>query len=106
MDFTNTGKRLRKQRLAQNLKQAELAEKTNLSIDYISKLERGERIPRLPNFIAILNELNISADEVLSDVLKKGYISRTSEYVRRIGELPKDEQERILEIISVYLDKR
>lgn len=106
MDYTNIGKRLKKYRVMQNLKQAELAEKTGLSIDYISKLERGERIPKIPNFVHILNALNASADEVLGGDLKRGYESRTSEYIERIGKLPKKEQERLFDILEVYLENR
>lgn len=105
MDFTNAGKRLRKKRNELDMKQSQLAERTNLSIDYISKLERGERVPKLPVFINIINELGISADEVLGDSLNKGYVTRTCAYIERIGMLNKDEQERVFNILEACLNK-
>ncbi|MCL2050559.1 MAG: helix-turn-helix transcriptional regulator, partial [Lachnospiraceae bacterium] len=79
MNFTNVGKKFRQKRLSLNLNQAQFAEKVDLSVDYISKLERGERIPKIPCFVKILNALDLSADEVLSDIIDKSYVSRTSE---------------------------
>jgi transcriptional regulator with XRE-family HTH domain len=106
MDFTLMGKRLKKHRLAKNLKQTELAEKTNLSVDYISKMERGQRIPAIPVFVELLNVLEVSADDILSGTVKQGYVRRTAEYVERIGKLPKNDQERIFDILDAYLEKR
>jgi len=106
MDFLNVGKRLRKKRKELNFNQEQFAEKVDLSPDYISKLERGERIPRIPCFITILNALDLSADEVLCDSLNKSYVTRTSEYLERIGKLPKEEQERLFNMIEVLLEGR
>ncbi|MCL2052002.1 MAG: helix-turn-helix transcriptional regulator [Lachnospiraceae bacterium] len=106
MNLANIGKEIRKKRKTLNLKQAQLAEKADLSVDYISKLERGERIPKIPCFITILNVLGLSADEVLSDSLDKSYVSRTSEYLDRIGKLTKKEQERLFSMIELFLDEQ
>jgi len=105
MDFSDIGKRLKEKRKALNLNQAQFAEMVDLSVDYISKLERGERIPKIPCFVSLLNALDLSADEVLSENLNKSYVSRTSEYLDRIGKLPKKEQNLIFNMIELFLDK-
>jgi hypothetical protein len=38
--------------------------------------------------------------------VKQGYVRRTAEYVERIGKLPKNDQERIFDILDAYLEKR
>ena len=104
MDFTRAGNKIKQKRLELNLNQAQLAENVDLCTDYISKLERGERIPGLTNLIKILNVLDLSADEVLSDHLNKSYKSRTTKYSERIGKLSKSEQNRIFKVLDAYLD--
>jgi len=105
MDFSKAGNKIKKQRLALKITQAQLAEKVDLCNDYISKLERGERTPKLPCLVKILNALDLSADEVLFDQVDKGYESRMSKYAERIGSLPKNEQNRIFKMLDAYFDR-
>lgn len=56
--------RLRRQR---GLSQAELAEHLDLSVDYISRLERGQRLPALPVLIAIRDLFGVSFDVLLAE---------------------------------------
>lgn len=69
IDYKTIGKRIRKQRLAQNLSQEALAELCNVGTTHISHIETGNCIPSLKVFIAILNALSCSADEILCDEL-------------------------------------
>ena len=73
MKFESIGKHIREYRLKNNMRQEDLAEKTDLSVNYIGMLERGEKIPSLETFIVLLNVLGASADIVLADVLESGY---------------------------------
>ena len=59
--------------------------KIGVSIETISSIERGIKMPRLQNFVAIANQLGVSADELLQDELDfvQSYISLES---GRIGE--------------------
>ncbi|MCL2254461.1 MAG: helix-turn-helix transcriptional regulator [Lachnospiraceae bacterium] len=106
MDYSYIGMRIKKHREKRGLSQAKFAEIVNLSDDYISKIERGDRLPKLPPFIEILNALDVSADEILFEVLERSYESRIAEYVERIGNLSKKEQERIFNILDVCLRDR
>lgn len=40
MEFLSIGRNIRKYRMAQNLRQEDLAEKTGLSVNYIGAIER------------------------------------------------------------------
>ena len=73
MNLNTIGKNIKKYRLANGLRQEDLALKSGLTANYISLVERGRKIPSLSSFIAILNALDISADVILADVLSKGY---------------------------------
>lgn len=76
MKLDTIGKNIRKFREIKKLRQEDLAEKTDLTTNYIGMIERGEKIPSLETFINILNSLGVSADMVLSDVLDNGYTVR------------------------------
>jgi len=55
MKLDTIGKNIRKFRLARKLRQEDLAEKTDLTTNYIGMVERGEKIPSLETFIKIVN---------------------------------------------------
>jgi transcriptional regulator with XRE-family HTH domain len=53
-------------RNAAGMTQARLAEITNLSVDSISRIERGERAPSLESIEKIANALKVKASELLN----------------------------------------
>lgn len=63
------GQRLREQRLKHHLTLEQVAEKADLSANYIGMVERGLKEPGLATIVKILNALNISADELLCDLV-------------------------------------
>ena len=78
------GKYIRQYRTERKMRQEDLAEKANLSPNYIGMIERGEKIPSLETLIDILNALEISADMVLCDVLKTGYKVKSSVFSEKL----------------------
>lgn len=103
MDLTSIGKNIRKHRKIQGLRQEDVAEKTGISTNYYGVIERGEKIPALDTFVAILNALDISADQVLSDVLKVSYTARNSALDEKMKELPESERARIYDVLDVMI---
>ncbi|MCI9462526.1 MAG: helix-turn-helix transcriptional regulator [Lachnospiraceae bacterium] len=103
MDWRSIGENIRKKRLAKSWKQATLAEKVDLSNSYIGMIERGEKMPKLETFVHITNALDTTSDEILEGVLNRGYEIRMSEYIKKIGILPKEEQDRIYDVLDVML---
>ena len=59
------GQRLREQRIKHGLTLEQLAEKSELSSNYIGMVERGLKEPGLATIVKLLNALNISADTLL-----------------------------------------
>ncbi len=103
MNLDTIGKNIKKYRLAKKLRQEDLAEKTDLSTNYIGMLERGEKIPSLETLINILNILEISADMVLSDVLNTGYTVKNSILDDKLAKLTDKDRNRIYDVIDVLL---
>ena len=69
IDYKTIGSKIRKYRTARNLSQEQLAELCDVGTTHISHIETGNCIPSLKVFIAILNALSCSADELLCDEL-------------------------------------
>lgn len=103
MDYRTIGANLRKIRTQNKLRQEDVAERANLSVNYIGAVERGERLPSLETFITILNAIGASADVVLSDVLENGYEIKNSILADKLKTLSKDELSRVYEVIDALL---
>lgn len=103
MDLKDVGMRIRQKRLEKSWRQEDLAEKANLSTSYVGMIERGEKCPSLETFIIIANTLEVSADVLLSGVLKNGYEVRMSEYAKRIGNLNKEKQKAVYNVLDVLI---
>lgn len=103
MKLDTIGKNIRKFREIKKLRQEDLAEKTDLTTNYIGMIERGEKIPSLETFINILNSLGVSADMVLSDVLDNGYIVKDSLLNEKLEKLVPEDRNRIYEVIDTMM---
>lgn len=103
MKLDTIGKNIRKFREIKKLRQEDLAEKTDLTTNYIGMIERGEKIPSLETFINILNSLGVSADMVLSDVLDNGYTVKDSLLNEKIEKLVPEDRNRIYEVIDTMM---
>lgn len=103
MDYTSIGKHIRTRRIQKKLRQEDVAEMVDLSPNYYGSIERGEKIPAMDTFVAILNALELSADQVLADVLKVGYTIRNSALDDRMKDLSESERARIYEVLDVLL---
>jgi len=97
------GKQIRDYRLKKNLRQEDLAEKVNVSPNYIGMIERDEKIPALDTFVDILNVLDASADIVLSNVLKNGYKTKNSVLDEKLSNLTEEERNKIYNVIDTLI---
>ena len=103
MKLDTIGKNIRKFREIKKLRQEDLAEKTDLTTNYIGMIERGEKIPSLETFINILNSLGVSAVMVLSDVLDNGYTVKDSLLNEKLEKLVPEDRNRIYEVIDTMM---
>lgn len=103
MNLDTIGQNIRKYRLANKMRQEDLAEKVNLSANYIGMIERGEKIPSLETFIDIINALQVSSDMILSDVLEKGYIVKDSILNEKLSKLCAEDRNKIYDVMETLI---
>jgi len=71
IDYLDIGKRIRAERTKQNISQEKLAEIVGCGTTHISHIETGNTKLSIKTFIAILNALNLSSDELLRNHIQK-----------------------------------
>ena len=103
MRLDSIGKYLRKYRREKGLSQEALAEKTNLSSNYIGMLERGQKVPSLETFVELVNALEVSADMLLCEVVNTGFQVKNTLLTDNLEKLSPTDRNRIFGIIEVFL---
>ena len=104
MNTASIGKRIRKFREHKGWRQEDFAEKIGLSVTYTGMIERGEKVPKLETFITIANVLEVSADQLLADVLTTGYDIKSSALTEEIAKLTTTERERVYKVITAMIE--
>ena len=82
------GRRIQAYREGMGLKQEELAEQVELSCNYLGAIEREVKTPSLDTLIRIINALEVSADEILEDVIYYGVHTKCSRLEEKMRNLP------------------
>lgn len=103
MELESIGKNIRKYRLMKKLRQEDLAEKADLSINYIGAIERGEKIPSLETLLVIINALGVSADMILVDVIDTGYVVKDSLLAEKLDKLSAKDRAEIYDVIDTMI---
>ena len=70
IDYRSIGQRIKQIRLSQGITQEQLAEAVGVGVTHISHLETGNGMVSLKVFLAIVNYLECSADEILCKEIK------------------------------------
>ena len=104
MNTASIGKRIRKFREHKGWRQEDFAEKIGLSVTYTGMMERGEKVPKLETLITIANVLEVSADQLLADVLTTGYDIKSSTMTDEISKLDPASRERIFKVVSTMIE--
>ena len=71
IDYLDIGNRIRAERTKQKISQEKLAEMVGVGTTHISHIETGNTKMSIKIFIAIINALNISSDELLRNHIDK-----------------------------------
>ena len=85
------------------LRQQDLAEMIDVSVNYVGMIERGEKLPALETLIEIINALGVSADMILADVVETGYKTKESLLGEKLERLPRRERERIYAVVETMI---
>ena len=100
LDYVKLGNRIRKIRKEKGLTQEVLAEKSDLSANHISHIERANTMIGLPALIQIVNALGVTVDDVLCDSIVKA----KTPYVNKITLLAADCDEKEIRIFCSVLE--
>ena len=83
MDYQQIGRQIRTARIKRKMTQAQLAEAAELSVPYISHVERGKKRVSLDALLRISQALDVTTDQLLSGVQPQD----KDAYFPEIGEL-------------------
>lgn len=97
------GKNIRRLRKERGYRQEDLAEMVGLSVNYMGAIERGEKLPSLETFIAIVNCLGASADFILADVLAEGYRVKESVFVEKLSGLSAQQRKEVYAVVDALI---
>ena len=82
--------------MALGLTQEQLAEKAGISSNYVSIMERGIRSATLDIFVPVCNALEVSADQLLQDVVNGAVLTSTNELADILRNQPTDVQRTVI----------
>lgn len=99
------GARIQQARNDHGLTQEQLAEMVGLTPTHISVLERGAKPPKFNTFIAIANALNVSADELLVDVLYTSSDIRSSWLSKELDMLSADQKSLVVSVVETMVQQ-
>ncbi|MEY8319903.1 helix-turn-helix transcriptional regulator [Lachnospiraceae bacterium 46-61] len=102
IDIKIIGANIRKERKQQMLTMEQLAEKANITDNFLGKIERGEGMPSLPTIDSIACALNVSIDFL------KGNIEYNTEYklitsIIEINDLSEYNKQKFIDFINTNI---
>ncbi len=104
MDLSAIGGRVKAAREAKGLTQEDLAALVELSPTHVSVIERGVKPPKLSTLVAIANALEVSADNLLQDVVTHSVDGVATELALEIRKLPGKERARVFNAIRALTE--
>lgn len=104
LDYTIIGERIRKSRIENNLTQENLAEKLNVSVAFISRIERGTTRLNLKRLSEICFILNIDEGTILNGTSPGSANYLSDEFTALFKSCPKETQRLIYDIARLIIN--
>ncbi|MCR5145746.1 MAG: helix-turn-helix domain-containing protein [Clostridia bacterium] len=104
LDYTVIGHRLKKARLAKKMTQEELAEQIEVSVAFLSRIERGLSHVNLKRLSQICGILGISEGDVLNGTASTSNQYLISEFNEILSNCPADKQKLIYKIAKTIIE--
>lgn len=105
LDYSIIGQRLKKARKAKKMTQEELSEKLDVSIAFLSRIERGNSQVNLKRLVQICEILEVSPGEILNGVSSKSSQYLDSEFASLLKDCSSEQQKLIYDIAKVVAKK-
>lgn len=100
---TLLGQQIREQRRKKGWTMDKLAEKADLSVNYVGDLERGVKMPNLDTFIRIVEALDV-ADVLIRDSAAPASYVADDELNRKLSRLTSGQKKAATDILNAYID--
>lgn len=104
LDYTIIGERLRTARSNQKLTQEKLAEKLNVSIAFLSRIERGNSHINLKRLSEICDILGVTEGYILNGSSDSSHFYLSSEFTNTLNKASPEKQKLIYKIAKVIVD--
>ncbi len=103
MDKRFLGKMIKKARLKKSLTQQQLSEKVDITVVYLSELERGLKLPSFILFIELARALDVSADYLLIGELETAKSYLYDDLTDKLEGLTLKQRIACVELIETYI---
>lgn len=104
LDYTIIGQRIRQARLAKNYTQDELSEKLDVSIAFLSRVERGSSHINLKRLHQLCNLLDVSEGYILNGASSDSENYLTQEFNDLIKSCSADKQRLIYKVAKIIAE--
>lgn len=103
INYNAIGKYIRKNRDRLGMTQETLAEKINVSIPHISRMENGSAKPSLQTLVDICNALNITIDDLMQESVPAAKEKRSGPLLEILASCSEAELDMITDVVKVIL---
>ena len=97
------GQHIKAAREKKDMTQEELAAAVNYSVDHMSVIERGVKMPKLDKLIDIANVLGVGIDYLLQDDLEAATKLQASIVSESISQLSPDGQRKVMNVLETLI---
>lgn len=104
MDKHTMGDRIKDTRKKRGLTQENLAEKLDISVEYVSQIERGMKMPSMQIFIKLIEILDVSADYLLRDTVSTRNLYGDKQIGSRLERLTPKQRVALEALIDTYIE--
>lgn len=104
LDYKIMGERLRTARQAKNMTQDQLAEKLNVSIAFLSRIESGKTRINLVRLNEICTLTGVSESYILNGTSESSPAYLTEEFNSLLKNCPADKRKQIFEIAKIIIN--
>ena len=105
VDFSIIGERIKKARKAKKMTQEDLAEKMDVSIAFLSRIERGTSQINLKRLSQVCNILDVTEGEILNGTASGSVKYLNSEFATLLENCSSEKQRLIYDIAKVIIDR-
>ncbi len=99
INFETVGKRIKEVRKQKGMSQDELAERAELSSQYISQIETGRKKGSLPTYNKLAKALGVSIDELTGSISEGSKVLSDVDLI--LQDCSKEERELLVEVLRV-----